>query len=60
MSVINLINSSYVPNSTVDSLVLDRVVSLDITNMGVLCIIISLLSVIIFYTIIQYMKKQPK
>jgi len=53
-------NSTYVPNSTIDSLVIDRVVSLDVTNMGILCVIVALLSVIIFYVVISYMKKQPK
>jgi hypothetical protein len=56
----NLTNSSYVPNSTLDSLVADRVVSLDLVGMGILCVIISLLSVVIFYTIMQYLKNTPK
>jgi hypothetical protein len=58
--MIDIINSSYIPNSTVDSLVLNRVVSLDITNMGILCLIISLLSVIVFYVIIKYMKNNKE
>jgi hypothetical protein len=53
-------NSTYVPNSTIDSLIIDRVVSLNVTNMGIICIIIALLSVIIFYNVIQYLKLQPK
>jgi hypothetical protein len=56
----NLTNSTYIPNSTIDSLVIDRVVELNLINMGILCVIIAILSVIIFYIVMCYLKSVPK
>lgn len=56
----NLTNSTYVPNSTIDNLLVERVVELNMMNMGILCIIIALLSVITFYIVILYLKNIPK
>lgn len=52
----NLTNSSYIPNSTIDSLVIDRVVTLDLNNMGILCLIIAIISSFIIYITIKYLK----
>jgi len=56
----NLTNVSYTPNSTIDSLVIDRVVELNLINMGILCVIIALLSIIVFYVVMCYLKSVPK
>jgi hypothetical protein len=52
----NLTDSSYIPNSTMDSLVIDRVVTLDLNNMGILCLIIAIISSFIIYITIKYLK----
>jgi hypothetical protein len=54
-----MVNMSYIPNSTLDSLVLDRVVSLNFISMGILCLIIAVISGIIFYVMIRYLKQNP-
>jgi hypothetical protein len=56
----NLTNIGYIPNSTIDSLIVDRVVELNMINMGILCIIIAILSIIIFYIVMCYLKSVPK
>jgi hypothetical protein len=47
-------NTFSIPNSTMDALVTDRVVSIDIFNMGVVIVIITLLLVIVLIIVNQY------
>jgi hypothetical protein len=44
------------PNSTMDSLVLDRVVAIDLFNVGVLIIVIAILSSLILLAVVDYLK----
>lgn len=45
-----------IPNSTMDALVVDRVVSINIFNMGIIIVIITLLLVIVLLIVNQYLK----
>ena len=49
-------NISSIPNSTMDSLILNRVVSIDLFNVGILILIISIVSVILFAIVMDYLK----
>jgi len=48
--------SPMAPNSTMDSLVLDRVVAIDLFNVGVLIIVIAILSSLILLAVVDYLK----
>jgi hypothetical protein len=52
-------NSSFdlsAPNSTMDALITDRVVSIDIFNMGIIILITTILLVIVLIIVNQYLK----
>jgi len=53
---LQIMNETFsIPNSTMDALVVDRVVSINIFNMGIIIVIITLLLVIVLLIVNQYL-----